>query len=89
MIDLKRLNAPYGAQCFLTARRVVPPVTRGNAMSDRQWSKSTSPTSKHEARISDFSLRLLASPRTACGAGVAPEIVFLIGVPPDHNTLYL
>ena len=33
------LNAPFGAQCFLTARRVVPPVTRGNVASDRQWSK--------------------------------------------------
>ena len=33
------INAPYGARCFLTARRVAPPVTRGNAMSDRQWSK--------------------------------------------------
>ena len=33
------LNAPYGARCFLTAQRVAPPVTRGNAMSDRQWSK--------------------------------------------------
>ena len=33
------LNAPFGAQRFLTARRVAPPVTRGNAMSDRQWSK--------------------------------------------------
>ena len=33
------LNAPFGARRFLTARRVAPPVTRGNAMSDRQWSK--------------------------------------------------
>ena len=32
-------NAPDGARCFLTARRGVLPVTRGNAMSDRQWSK--------------------------------------------------
>ena len=36
---LSGLNAPYGARCFLAARRIAPPVTRGNAMSDRQWSK--------------------------------------------------
>ena len=36
---MPRLNAPYGARCFLTARRVVPPVIRQNVMSDRQWSK--------------------------------------------------
>ena len=33
------LNAPFGARCFLTARRVVPPAIRGNVTSDRQWSK--------------------------------------------------
>ena len=33
------LNAPFGARCFLTARRVVPPVARGNVTSDRQWPK--------------------------------------------------
>ena len=33
------LNAPFGARCFLTARRVVPPMTRENVVPDRQWSK--------------------------------------------------
>ena len=37
------LNAPYGAPCFLTARRVAPAVTRGNDTSDRQGSN------KHES----------------------------------------
>ena len=32
-------NAPFGARCFLTARRVVPPVTRENVVPDRQWPK--------------------------------------------------
>ena len=34
-----RLNAPFGARCFLTARRVAPPMTRGNVVPDRQWPK--------------------------------------------------
>ena len=33
------LNAPFGARCFLTARRVAPPVTRENVVPDRQWPK--------------------------------------------------
>ena len=33
------LNAPFGARCFLTARRIAPPVTGGNVMPDRQWPK--------------------------------------------------
>ena len=33
------LNAPYGARCFLTARRIAPPMTRENVASDRQWPK--------------------------------------------------
>ena len=37
------LNAPYGAPCFLTARRVAPAVTSGNDTSDRQGPK------KHES----------------------------------------
>ena len=36
---LRCLNAPFGARCFLTARRVAPPVTRENVVPDRQWSK--------------------------------------------------
>ena len=55
-------------------------------MSDRQWSKSTPPTSKHEVRISDFSLRLLVSPLTSRRMSFAPEIAFLIGVSRGHNT---
>jgi len=51
--------------------------------------KSTPPASKHRVRISDFSLQLLASPRTAYGAGFAPEIASLIGVSPGHNSPYL
>ena len=39
----RRLNAPYGAPCFLTTRRVAPAVTRGNDASDRQGPK------KHES----------------------------------------
>ena len=33
------LNAPFGARCFLTARRVAPPVARENVVPDRQWPK--------------------------------------------------
>ena len=36
---LRRLNAPFGARWFLTARRVVPPVARENDVPDRQWPK--------------------------------------------------
>ena len=39
MALFNRLNAPFGARCFLTARRVVPPVTRENVVPDRQWPK--------------------------------------------------
>ena len=37
--QLQRLNAPFGARCFLTARRIVPPVARENVVPDRQWPK--------------------------------------------------
>ena len=37
--NLIRLNAPFGARCFLTDRRVAPPMTRGNVVPDRQWPK--------------------------------------------------
>ena len=47
--------------------------------------KSTHSTSKHEARIPDFSLRLLASPRTAQRAVCAPEIASALGVSLLHN----
>ena len=39
MVAMERLNAPFGAQCFLTARRVVPPVARESVVPDRQWTK--------------------------------------------------
>ena len=83
------LNAPFGARCFLTARRVAPPVARENVVPDRQWPKSTPPTSKHEARLPDFSLRLLVSPRNACGADAVPEIAAIVGVLLLHNALRL
>lgn len=51
--------------------------------------KSTSPTSKHEVRISDFSLRLLVSPRTVCGTGDAPDIAAVVGVSFRHHTLHV
>lgn len=51
--------------------------------------KSTPPTSKHEVRISDFSLRLHASPRNACGADAVPEIAAIVGVSLLHNALHL
>ena len=38
-VNWEGLNAPFGARCFLAARRVVPPVTRDNVVSDRQWPK--------------------------------------------------
>ena len=74
------LNAPFGARCFLTGRRVAPPMTKGNVMSDRQWLKSAPTTGKHKGRISDLSLRLHVAPWTVCGAGDAPEIVPVTGV---------
>ena len=37
------LNAPYGARCFLTARRVAPPVTSRNATPDRQGPRKHPP----------------------------------------------
>ena len=51
--------------------------------------KSTPPASKHEVRLPDFSLRLLASPRNACGADSVPEIAAIVGVLLLHNTLHL
>jgi len=56
------------------------PAIRGNVTSDRQWPKNNPPTSKHEARLPDFSLRLLASPRNVCGADAVPEIAATVGV---------
>ena len=51
--------------------------------------KSTPPANKHEARLADFSLRLLASPRNACGADAVPEIAAIVGVLLLHNASHL
>ena len=49
---LRGLNAPYGARCFLTARRVAPPVTRGNSALDRQWPKKRPSDQQARCQIS-------------------------------------
>ena len=69
------LNAPFGAWCFLTARRVVPPVIRGNAMSDRQWSK------KHpfDQQAQGQNIRLFVA--TTCIATDRPQDEFRYGIP--------
>ena len=64
-------------------------MTRENVVPDRQWPKSTPPASKHEARLPDFSLRLLASPRNACGADAVPEIAAIVGVSLLHIASHL
>ena len=87
--DLTGPYAPFGARCFLTARRVAPPVTRENVVPDRQWPKSTPPTSKHKGRISDYSLEMLASPQTRSGDAFAPEIAAIVGVSLLHNATHL
>ena len=51
--------------------------------------KSTPPTSKHEARLPDFSLRLLVSPRNACGVDAVLEIGAIVGVSLLHNATHL
>ena len=51
--------------------------------------KSIPPASKHEVRLPDFSLRLLASPRTVCGADAVPEIAAIVGVSLLHNASHL
>ena len=51
--------------------------------------KSTPPANKHEARLPDFSLRLLASPRYSCGADAVPEIAAIVGVSLLHNASHL
>ena len=43
MTKVECLNAPYGARCFLTARRVAPPVTSRNATPDRQGPRKHPP----------------------------------------------
>ena len=58
-------------------------------MSDRQWLKNTHSTSKHKARLPDFSLWLPASPRNACGADAVPEIASTLDVLLLHNALHL
>ena len=51
--------------------------------------KSNPPASKHEVRLPDFSLRLLASPRTVCGADAVPEIAAIVGVSLLNNASHL
>ena len=43
MTNRNSLNAPYGARCFLTARRVAPTVTSRNATPDRQGPRKHPP----------------------------------------------
>ena len=83
------LNAPFGARCFLTVRRVVPLVAREAPCRIASGRKSTPPTSKYEARLPDFSLRLRASPRNACGADAVLEIAAVTGVSISHSTSHL
>jgi hypothetical protein len=51
--------------------------------------KSIPPASKHEARLPDFSLRLLASPQNRSGDAFAPEIAAVTGVLISHSTSQL
>ena len=51
--------------------------------------KSTPPTSKHEVRISDFSLRLLVLLWTTLRIRFAPEIAAVTGVLFHHHTSHL
>ena len=83
------LNAPCGARCFLTARRVAPPVTRDNVVSDRQWPKKR--PSGQQARGQNIRL-FIATARiaaTACGADAVPEIAATVGVSLLHNASHL
>ena len=51
--------------------------------------KSTPPANKHEVRLPDFSLRLLASLRNACGADAVSEIAAIVGVSLLHSASHL
>ena len=51
--------------------------------------KSTPPANKHEARLPDFSLRLLASPQNARGAEAVPEIAAIVGVSLLNDALHV
>ena len=51
--------------------------------------KSIPPASKHEARLPDFSLRLLVSPRNACGVDAVLEVAAIVGVLLLHNASHL
>ena len=83
------LNAPFGARCFLTPGVSYPLWPGKTSYRIASGRKSTPPTSKHEARLPDFSLRLLASPRNACGADAVPEIAAIVGVSLLHNASHL
>ena len=58
-------------------------------MPDRLWPKKHPPANKHGVRLPDFSLRLLASPRNACGADAVPEFAAIVGVSLLHNASHL
>ena len=83
------LNAPFGARCFLTARRVAPLWPGKTSYRIASGRKSIPPTSKHEVRLPDFSLRLLASPRNACGPDAVLGIAAIVGVSLLHNASHL
>ena len=56
------LNAPFGARCFMTVRRVIPCVTTQNRQPDRQQSKKH--PSNLQARDQNISV-FVAAPRIA------------------------
>ena len=61
----QRLNAPFGARCFMTVRRVIPCVVRQNRQSDRQQLKKR--PSNLQARDQNISV-FVAVPRIATDA---------------------
>ena len=83
------LNAPFGARCFLTPGVSYPLWPGKTSYRIASGRKSTPPTNKHEVRLPDFSLRLLASLRTACGADAIPEIATIVGMSLLHNSTHL
>ena len=83
------LNAPFGARCFLTPGVSQPLWLGKTSYRIASGRKSTPPANKHEARLPDFSLRLLASPQNACGADAVLEIAAIVGVSLLHNASHL
>ena len=62
---VRGLNAPFGARCFMTVRRVIPCVIRQNRKSDRQQLKKHH--SNLQARDQNISV-FVAVPRIATDA---------------------